>query len=348
MPSVDIEALVSAIDSESPSGDDLEYDPEFRELEEAARGKPEHTSAGETIEAEPPHWKDVRKRAEALFARTRDLRVGCHLARALLHTDGMAGFRDGLLVIKALLLNQWDTVHPLLDPDDASDPTRSNALLSLADPAAMLAELRRTPLVTSKILGAFSLRSVLLATAREEPLASEEVEIPDPAHIDAAFRETDLDALQATAVAAQEALAACGAIETVLAEQVGVANAPDLANLKQALDQIATMLGQRLEARGVVDEEAVKDASETGPDAGSPAEAVSAVVGEIRSREDAIRMLDRVSEYFERNEPSSPVPLLLQRAKRLVAMSFLDILRDLTPDGVAQAESIGGVTNSSE
>ena len=33
-------------------------------------------------------------------------------------------------------------------------------------------------------------------------------------------------------------------------------------------------------------------------------------------------------------EPSSPVPLLLQRAKRLFAKDFLEILRDLTPGGV--------------
>jgi type VI secretion system protein ImpA len=81
---------------------------------------------------------------------------------------------------------------------------------------------------------------------------------------------------------------------------------------------------------------------------GTGGNAVSAPLGEIRSREDAVRMMDRVAEYFERNEPSSPVPVLLRRTKRLVSMSFLDILRDLTPDGVAQAESIGGVSKSEE
>jgi type VI secretion system protein ImpA len=53
--------------------------------------------------------------------------------------------------------------------------------------------------------------------------------------------------------------------------------------------------------------------------------------------------LDKVSDYFQKYEPSSPVPLLLQRAKRLVAKYFMEILRDLTPAGVSQAEAIGGV-----
>ena len=59
-------------------------------------------------------------------------------------------------------------------------------------------------------------------------------------------------------------------------------------------------------------------------------------------------MIDKVCLYFERNEPSSPVPLLLQRAKRLISKDFLEILRDLTPDGVSQAELIGGVAEAAD
>ena len=42
-------------------------------------------------------------------------------------------------------------------------------------------------------------------------------------------------------------------------------------------------------------------------------------------------------EFYERAEPSSPVPILLRRAARLVNKSFLDVLRDLIPEGVNQA-----------
>ncbi len=64
----------------------------------------------------------------------------------------------------------------------------------------------------------------------------------------------------------------------------------------------------------------------------------------INNQEDVIRVLDMACEYFKRHEPSSPVPLLLQRAKRLVAKDFLEILRDLTPAGVTQAEEISGIS----
>ena len=71
-----------------------------------------------------------------------------------------------------------------------------------------------------------------------------------------------------------------------------------------------------------------------------------AVSGEIASREDVVRVIDRVCAYYERCEPSSPVPLLLRRARRLVSMSFFEVLRDLTPDGVPRAEMICGAEQS--
>jgi type VI secretion system protein ImpA len=65
--------------------------------------------------------------------------------------------------------------------------------------------------------------------------------------------------------------------------------------------------------------------------------------GEVRSREDALRLIDRICAYFEQHEPSSPVPLILRRAKRLVGAGFIDILRDMAPAGVGEAETIAGL-----
>ena len=43
-----------------------------------------------------------------------------------------------------------------------------------------------------------------------------------------------------------------------------------------------------------------------------------------------------------KNEPSSPVPILLKRAKRLVGKNFEELLRDLTPDAVRQMRVFTG------
>jgi type VI secretion system protein ImpA len=64
--------------------------------------------------------------------------------------------------------------------------------------------------------------------------------------------------------------------------------------------------------------------------------------GTIRTRDDVVKALDKLCEYFERNEPSSPVPILLKRAKRLVNKSFMDLVRDMASNGVSQVELLRG------
>ena len=49
-----------------------------------------------------------------------------------------------------------------------------------------------------------------------------------------------------------------------------------------------------------------------------------------------------ICDYYRTNEPSSPVPLILQRAQRLVAKDFMEILTELTPDALSQLQVITG------
>jgi type VI secretion system protein ImpA len=73
------------------------------------------------------------------------------------------------------------------------------------------------------------------------------------------------------------------------------------------------------------------------------AQAGTVAIGNIKSRQDAIRALDAVAEYFRRNEPSSPIPLIVDRAKRLVAKDFLEVLADIAPDALGVARAAGGL-----
>jgi type VI secretion system protein ImpA len=82
---------------------------------------------------------------------------------------------------------------------------------------------------------------------------------------------------------------------------------------------------------------ALPAASEQHP-AAATEPAATALTAAAASREDVVILLDRICDYYQRHEPSSPVPLLLRRCKRLVSASFLEIVRDIAPDGVSQVE----------
>ena len=93
--------------------------------------------AGEVVPEVVPDWRDVRTQAEALFERTKDLRVAVHLANAVFALEGFTGLRDGLSLIAGLLEGYWETVHPQLDADDDDDPTfRVNAVQELSAEAS--------------------------------------------------------------------------------------------------------------------------------------------------------------------------------------------------------------------
>lgn len=64
--------------------------------------------------------------------------------------------------------------------------------------------------------------------------------------------------------------------------------------------------------------------------------------GPVRSREEVVRLLDQVLDYYRRHEPSSPVPLLVARAKKLVPMSFVEAIRELAPAGIKELQAAAG------
>ena len=70
------------------------------------------------------------------------------------------------------------------------------------------------------------------------------------------------------------------------------------------------------------------------------AAAASMPTGEIRNRADVLKALDRICDYYTDHEPSSPVPLLLARVRGLVDKNFIDILKDLAPNGLSEASEL--------
>jgi type VI secretion system protein ImpA len=65
----------------------------------------------------------------------------------------------------------------------------------------------------------------------------------------------------------------------------------------------------------------------------------------ITSRDDVVRVLEELCEYYREHEPASPLPLLLRRCQRLVGLDFLATLRELAPEALAQITLLGGVSS---
>lgn len=352
---LDLQALLTPISEAAPSGENLEYQPEFAALEEAALGKPERQMGSQTIPGEPPNFAALFTRSNELLKRSKDLRIAAHLTRACVDKQGFVGLHQGLALLHRLLANYWPTVHPQLDPDDGNDPTmRVSALSALVAPD-LLAALRAAPLFSTQVAGPISLRHFAIASG-ELPQASDGPKI-DSNLLEAGFREVPLPVLQSVAGALQGARDELKGLGEAFQKGSGGIPGPDFSSLDRVVYQAQNALKPRLAARaseGAPAPAAGAMAAAPGSGGGNgngagdhgvaaAAAPAQGITGAVRSRDDVVMLLDKIIGYYERNEPSSPLPLLLQRCRKLAALSFLDIVKDMAPAALQQVELIGGI-----
>jgi len=325
-------SLLSETQANPPCGLDLSYDADFLALESAAQGKPEQQFGDTVIAPEPPDWRDVDLRAQALLARTKDLRVASLLCRAWTSLRGLMGAADGVELIAGLIETYWPNLHPL--PEDGDHFMRLNALAFLNDAGGFLLQLRQTPLVrtaagTVLIKDAEALAKGLTLSA-SCTLSGEQIRIG----VAKAWAQGD-ESLKAVARIAS----AIERISNTCAQHLPENHRPTLDAIKALVKAVTDVLPSPAHASA----EPTSSASPAASDTGLPHnDATSAVPGQLRTRDDAIGQLLRVAEFLEASEPTNPAPLLIRRAVRLMQMGFIDIVRELSPDSIAQIENITG------
>jgi type VI secretion system protein ImpA len=340
---INAEELLKPISADKPCGEDLSYDPGFQELEVMLRGKPEQVMGDATIPAEDPDWKAIRERCLELWEKSHDLRIITALSLAAIKTEGMPGVKECLGALKGLVEGSWEPVYPLLDAADGNDPTqRVNIIAALAtqvgtygDPMRFLERLREAPLTNSPQMGRYSLADALRGESGEP--GPDGKPAPGAGQIEAAFRDTPPDEIAALNETIKSALTLAKELDDALTKAVGADKAPDLSLLPKELSQIQQRLAPYLPAGAVAAPAEVGAAHGAAAGAGG-----QPITGEIQSRQDVLRMIDKICDYYKRTEPSSPVPFILRRAHRLAEMDFMQIIGDLNPDGIKDIQRITG------
>jgi type VI secretion system protein ImpA len=114
------EDILQPISETNPAGENLRYAPVYDKIKEARR---------QDDDANQGEWQRERKLAEypvviklaseAIAKKSKDLQLAAWLTEALLHTQGYAGLREGLELIRALVETYWEGLWPELDDGDA-------------------------------------------------------------------------------------------------------------------------------------------------------------------------------------------------------------------------------------
>jgi len=343
----DFETLLAVIRDDSPTGVDLRNtsgDVTFDRI------KTLRTTL--TVEADPEgkgreaDWKGVARECTAALAeKSKDLELATSLTDAWARLEGFAGLRDGIRLVSILCDRFWDRLHPgfageAVDLDDRAMPLNrlGNAVASAAACAMFSAPDPRDPTRPRAFCWADHLNSSLVdgrATGANQAgadgllklgfMTGEEwhvrIKAADPAH------------LRALLGSIEECQGALGELRLIAEKRFGEESAPNLIPLADVLADIHAHVSKQLPEP--VAEEAV---AEAGIAAADPAQAASRPGGPPVNRDDALRRLDQVGEYFRTHEPHSPVALLVARAARWGRMPLEEVLKEVISDQGALAK----------
>lgn len=286
-------------------------------------------------EVEAGAWRDAIRGIVAQAEETRDLWLAVYLARAGAKAGDLQAVTDGIQMLAGLLDQLWDEVHPTLD--EADFVGRKTPCDSLTKIREFLAPLRKVTV--------FEHRQGKVSGEDLERFASEGASAEGYAQFRGAIDSNDPDRKAEVTEAFAEAVAKLDlirdGIERVDAVLVANAGSDTGTNFQPTYDVLASLRSAVAPYAGLVEEAVTTsgddyaDARNSGGHAGGPA-----LSGRVSTREDVVRAIDAIVDYYNAREPGHPVPVLMKRAKHWVNMDFLALLDDLVPDSMPAARQV--------
>ncbi|HRO14312.1 MAG TPA: type VI secretion system ImpA family N-terminal domain-containing protein [Paracoccus sp. (in: a-proteobacteria)] len=353
------------------AGLDLRNDMRFLALERALDGasrtaRAEQVAKGNTGDV-ALDWAKLLDEAAALAEAGRDLRLLVTAARIMTNLNGVAGLAEGLNLLADTLEGWWDSLHPALregkSPREAA-LRRINTLCQIEnDDAGILGDLefntmlrpRGLPVVSGGDLAAGAVTQAMLTAEGTTGLSVAE-QAERAARHDArmarvltacrASRDIDPETVSALEAGLAASLEALARLEAALAARIGNDPPAQFPALRQMLQRMQTTL--------TCPAAQLAPAASAADTAGAPATPVPVPVAAVAqpagpparlsSRREVETCLDLVIEFYERNEPASPLPHLARRMKRMVPMNFLELIEEIAPGGMKEFRNVAGVS----
>jgi len=313
--------LLVPLSDEAPAGPDLSYDADRQEIEQAFDPSQEDVD-----------WDRIVSLTAAQAARTRDLWVAVYMARAGARAGRLEVVESGLQLLAGYVETFWDVAHPTIE--EYGIEGRKGACESLVRIGEFLAPLRRVPLVAHPRIGVFS--------GEDFVRFAEHGSAADGwGQFRAAVADTPVDALAAVLDRLDRMRAAIVRTDAILSDEAERAGQTGT-NFTTTYDAIDAIVAA-VRAYVVQDNpEATGEGATTLPPPEFEARPATAAAtpARIDSREDVARALDAVIAYYDRVEPSSPIPVALGRVKGWITMDFVAILNDIAPGSVGEALSV--------
>ena len=348
---INLETLLAPISEDKPSGEYLRYSGIYDEISEARRADKDVSQGEWQTEVKYADFRKVISLAVPVLEKeTKDLQITAWLSEALVKEHGFVGLRDCLKLVNGLQENFWETLHPEIDEGDMEGRANALAWMELQTSYALR---------QAKITGynGYSFVDYEDSKKYDIPDNIESLDSTEQARYNAlraeAEKENRVTANKWRAEMAQtrrlfyedlnflieECWAGYNELNRVIEEKFDRNQAPGLNNLKKSLDDVHTQIKKFLEEKRAEEPDEATDEAVSG-EAGTDGEGGAVVrvagvmtpSGAIQSRQDALKRLGDIAEFFRKTEPHSPISYLLQRAVKWGNMPLELWLQDVIKD----------------
>lgn len=323
--------ILAPIPGDSPSGENLRYDPLYDRIKEARR-EDDDLPTGELPEGPrktADHALVVRLAGEAIATRTKDLQLAAWLTEALVHREGFGGLSQGLDVLRGLLTEFWDSLYPEMEDEEEDLELRAAPLEWVG--GRLVIAVRTVPL-TRGGHGHLSYEESRDVGYEHSVQDNEEkrrrrLEKLDEGKIsaeawDQAVEGTDIafyQQLDTELTAAQDSLRSLGDVSD---ERFG-REAPSYTPLREALDQVRMTVGSILRKRlppepevAVGEGDATDEVASAATPGGSGAAAPGVAGGMSRRPAGGPTLLEIASAEVRAGRPARAVEMLMAAANR--------------------------------
>lgn len=332
---INLEEMMQPL-ADNQSGDNLEYNPLYLEMENLATGVPESVMGDAVVEGREPDWRKLCSNCQDLWKTTRDLRVAVYLTLSLSQLDGINGFCDGIKLVNFLVSDMWESFYPQLDADDDNDPTERLNILQIISPSVTSGNDAFTFLRTFRQIKLFenkkwTLRDLLIYQGE---ISTEESF--DTALFNAETVSAPKETVDEKVRVINEILELLDKINNEIEQKTNNEYSFSFECLKKELSTLLKFYSKL----SVTDEQETQEpAAETETSAGTNNDNKNSSFINIenykpRNRNEALLLVKKSADYFREVEPTNPVPYLLDRVLRIAEMNFIDILKDIDPGAV--------------
>ncbi len=348
---IDLEALLAPLPTgEGGAGEDLRADfspaSPYQKLRDARAEARAEERAQETAtdgqNAVPAGWRDVRRLGEQILGeKSKDFEVAAWLAEALVRLEDLPGLTAAAQLIEGLASAFWEAGFPQQDEDGYDN--RAAPLGGLAGEGAdgtLMAPLRRmamfrrgdgTPVGLHLWQAAEATAALADADRRQQRIKAG---VPEFGVLENEARADGKYFMQVMRDA-REAQRCWEAMDATLTERFG-SMAPTTRRVSELLARIleigTRLIGPIADDKPAADSEAEAVTEEVAADQPGAVAGAAAAPRALRTREDAIRQLEELADYFRRTEPHSPLAYTLDHAVRRARMPLADLLAEVVPD----------------